>query len=203
MSRLQKLKTLLFEELGRRLASYGFRGRFSVQTFYAPTDFGWAAFNLGFILHRQTDFDVTADVALRVNAVEDLISRDKRFSTARPQGNKIAVRQGGIGLIACPSQLTDSGLRGSGSLQPRVGQRHVEMVLPSSFRRRHRNKSMTRTGSPVTPTVKFPINANCDFLPPSMHTSKMFVSRSCNCRGKGTPAETTRHHGFCGAHSVH
>jgi hypothetical protein len=82
MSRLQKLKKLLFDELSNGLASYGFRLNASRQAFYSPTQFGRAVFHLAFIRHAQTDFDVTADVALRVDAVEDLIFPDTNYETA-------------------------------------------------------------------------------------------------------------------------
>lgn len=73
---LQDLQQQLLTEVSAVVAKHGFGRKPSGQTFFLHKPFGWAAFHLTFMPHDDTDFDVTADVALRIDAVEKLVNED-------------------------------------------------------------------------------------------------------------------------------
>jgi hypothetical protein len=60
------------ELLRDKLARDGFVAKLKNQSFYKKTDFGVLAVHLAF-MNGQVEFDVTVDVAVRFNSVEDLI----------------------------------------------------------------------------------------------------------------------------------
>ncbi len=60
--------------VGQGLQKFGFDNRPKGQSFLKSCPFGRASFHLAFIKH-DNDFDVTADVAIRFDQVEELISR--------------------------------------------------------------------------------------------------------------------------------
>lgn len=72
----KELQESLLKSLSVAVEKYGFAGKLREQSFYAAKPFGWGAFHLAFIPH-STDFDVTTDVALRIAAVEDLVSQSR------------------------------------------------------------------------------------------------------------------------------
>src|SRR5215813_11354138 len=74
----RRLKELLLERVNRRLSPYGFARRPRFQEFSRKTDFGRHGFHLSFIRHEE-DFDVAGDVAVRFDAVEDLVNKTKPF----------------------------------------------------------------------------------------------------------------------------
>lgn len=72
----------LLETVGQIAEPFGFTPKPSGQSFYCRLPTGAWALHLSFIPHTG-DFDVTADVALRFNAVEDLVNRyDTKLSKA-------------------------------------------------------------------------------------------------------------------------
>jgi hypothetical protein len=72
----------LLETLGQLAEPFGFSAKPSGQSFYRRLPTGTWALHLSFIPHAA-DFDVTADVALRFNAVEDLVNQyDTKLSRA-------------------------------------------------------------------------------------------------------------------------
>ena len=76
LNRIKELENRLLKELSSILPKYGFSAKYRGQTFYMPKPFGWAAFHLAFIPHREVDFDLTADIALRVDAVQEIVHQD-------------------------------------------------------------------------------------------------------------------------------
>jgi hypothetical protein len=72
----KQLQQDLLQMLSLAVVRYGFSAEFRGQSFYAPKPWGWAAFHLAFIPHAA-DFDITTDVALRFDAVEDLVNQNK------------------------------------------------------------------------------------------------------------------------------
>jgi hypothetical protein len=78
--RLKDLQNKLLHEVGGAISEYGFSPKPVGQDFYQKRPFGRASLHLSFIPHDQTDFDVTGDVALRVDAVENLINEDRALS---------------------------------------------------------------------------------------------------------------------------
>lgn len=71
----------LLRETGRSLARLGFSSRANGQTFLRPLDGGFAAAHLAFVEH-EFDIDVTIDVAIRFNAVEDLAPWARNSATS-------------------------------------------------------------------------------------------------------------------------
>ncbi|MBK9765868.1 MAG: hypothetical protein IPP63_01945 [Chloracidobacterium sp.] len=72
MQNLRELKTELLKEIGVRVKDLGFTLNVGRQGFYRKTSFGKQSFHLSFIPH-SSDMDVTADVAIRFDALEDLV----------------------------------------------------------------------------------------------------------------------------------
>ena len=72
----------LLETVGQLAEPFGFSPKPSGQSFYRRLPTGTWALHLSFIPHAR-DFDVTTDVALRFNAVEDLVNQyDTKLSKA-------------------------------------------------------------------------------------------------------------------------
>src|ERR1700761_3414661 len=71
----------LLNEIGGRVAVWGFNSKPSGQSFYRKVPSGKWAFHISFIPHKE-DLDLTADVALRNEAVEGLVGQyDAKLST--------------------------------------------------------------------------------------------------------------------------
>ena len=83
---MRELKKDLLSELGRLLAPHGFtkRSKRLEQSFRKKVAIGWHFFHVSFIPHKD-DFDVTADVAMRVDAVEDLLNQVRKDLSGLPQ----------------------------------------------------------------------------------------------------------------------
>jgi hypothetical protein len=75
------LERTLLGEIGRGLAAFGF-SRPEGQTAERKTDAGRVAVHLSFIEH-ETDFDVTTDVAIRFDSVEELVHRSNELLSRR------------------------------------------------------------------------------------------------------------------------
>ncbi len=72
----------LLSRLVERISAFGFKSKPTGQTFYQVIETGKWAFHVSFIAHK-TDFDLTADVAVRVNAIEDLVNEyDTKLTAA-------------------------------------------------------------------------------------------------------------------------
>jgi hypothetical protein len=69
---LGALRDELFEKVGTALREHGFAGRRRTQNFIKTTPGGRWSFHLAFIAHAA-DFDVTADVAVGIDALEQLV----------------------------------------------------------------------------------------------------------------------------------
>ncbi|MGH7953764.1 MAG: hypothetical protein ACREFE_17845, partial [Limisphaerales bacterium] len=79
MTKIAELQKKLLNEVAIIVAKHGFSPKPKGQSFRMQKPFGWASFHLSFILHESTDFDVTTDVALRIDAVENLINEDNNL----------------------------------------------------------------------------------------------------------------------------
>jgi hypothetical protein len=85
-SPLKEWQTQLLTELSKCMPKYGFDKKAVGQAFYRKTPHGRDAFHVSFIRHTN-DFDVTADVAVRIDALEDLVNADNRLlSKAEKRG---------------------------------------------------------------------------------------------------------------------
>src|SRR5687768_7494379 len=71
---LRELERSLLRATGMRVARLGFSARPKGQTFLRQLSGGFVAMHLTFIEH-ESDFDVTTDVGIRFDAVEELVNR--------------------------------------------------------------------------------------------------------------------------------
>lgn len=85
-SALRALQKGLLEHIGTKLPRFGFDKRRQGQSFYRLEPFGRSAFHVAFIEHA-TDFDVTADVAVRIDAVEELVNAENRLLSRKEKQN--------------------------------------------------------------------------------------------------------------------
>jgi hypothetical protein len=82
-----RARQLILSELGERLTPLGFKQRPSQQSFYPRIDGGQWAFHVSFIPHVE-DLDLTADVAVRLDAIEDLVNaEDTRMTVAETRSS--------------------------------------------------------------------------------------------------------------------
>jgi hypothetical protein len=73
MGYVKDLQDRFFAALARRMVEHGFESRPREQSFSRKTSFGRQTFHVSFIKHAH-DCDITADVAIRINALEDLLN---------------------------------------------------------------------------------------------------------------------------------
>jgi hypothetical protein len=75
MTKLRALREAFLSEMSRLVVKHQFDGKIREQSFLRKMPFGRWAFHIAFIPHTD-DVDLTADVALRFDAVEDLVNAD-------------------------------------------------------------------------------------------------------------------------------
>lgn len=91
MSESKHLQDAFLQRLSVVLRKHGFvRGK-DKQTSYWPKPFGWAAFHVALIPHKDVDFDITADVALRYEAVENLVNADNELLSKTQKGQTATI----------------------------------------------------------------------------------------------------------------
>ena len=71
--KIAELQKLLLEEVAAKISQFGFDPKIREQSFYRKIPIGRQAFHISFIKHSK-DFDVTGDVAIRVDALEELLN---------------------------------------------------------------------------------------------------------------------------------
>lgn len=72
---MKEVRQALFKAVGERVAASGFNSRPADRSFVRRSSLGRDSFHLSFINHAH-DFDVVADVAVRIDALEDLVNSD-------------------------------------------------------------------------------------------------------------------------------
>lgn len=88
------LQRELMTQVGAQLREHGFLPKLSEQSFNKKVPLGLATFHLSFIPHGKQDFDITADVALRLNDVEELTNPGvKTYTVGGDIGNLSIGRQ--------------------------------------------------------------------------------------------------------------
>jgi len=80
MGLISDLQKSILNEVSTRIVKYGFDGKPKVQDFYKKIPSGRQVFHLSFIRHKE-DIDITVDVAVRFDSVEDLINEYKPYLT--------------------------------------------------------------------------------------------------------------------------
>ncbi len=74
MKLIKQWEKALLNKLSEQVEAYGFDKKVRGQSFHKQTSFGRLALHVAFIEHDDTDFDVTADVAVRFDELEDLLN---------------------------------------------------------------------------------------------------------------------------------
>jgi hypothetical protein len=91
-------KKLILSGVAELASADGFRARLKDQSFDLPKPFGRLVLHIGFIPHEKADLDVTADIAVRVDAVEVLVN-EARPDLSASEAGKTATLGGDIGNI--------------------------------------------------------------------------------------------------------
>ncbi|HTG14334.1 MAG TPA: hypothetical protein VK747_03605 [Blastocatellia bacterium] len=88
MGLIKELQDSLFARVAKEVDEYRFDRRSKTHySFYKKTPLGRQAFSLPFIRHAPTDVDVTAEVAIRFDDVEDLVNEHKSLLTEAQKRN--------------------------------------------------------------------------------------------------------------------
>ena len=96
---IKDLQKQLIVQLGERLTDFGFGKKAKSQTFYRPFEGGWSCVHLSFIDHAE-DFDVTVDVSIRFNKVEELVNSKNHILTKKEkeQTSTLGVELGNLSV---------------------------------------------------------------------------------------------------------
>jgi hypothetical protein len=78
---IQEMEKDLIKKLAERVGEHEFDTRARAQSFYKQTPSGKVSLHLAFIEH-VIDFDVTVDIAIRFDALEDIINEGNSLLTA-------------------------------------------------------------------------------------------------------------------------
>ena len=84
------LRERLQSRVAQVMSKHGFVKRFVGQSLRKPIDGGRWSLHLSFIPH-ESDFDVTADVAIRLDAVEQLLHRSSRLLSEREKARTATI----------------------------------------------------------------------------------------------------------------
>ncbi|MCS0320534.1 hypothetical protein [Vibrio diabolicus] len=79
---IKSIQKKLLADLGEKLSVFGFNMKPKKQSYYRPTNNGWDCVHISFIDH-DSDFDVTLDIAIRFNDVENLVNSNNEMLTSK------------------------------------------------------------------------------------------------------------------------
>lgn len=79
---MKDIQKLLLQAVGERVSQYGFQLKAASQSYVRSFAEGKASLHLAFMSH-QHDFDVTADVAVRFDKVEELVNKHNKLLADR------------------------------------------------------------------------------------------------------------------------
>lgn len=79
---MKETQRALLKAVGQRIAASGFESRSVGQSFLRRSPVGRASLHLTFVEHSQ-DFDVIADVAMRIEALEDIVNANNTLLSKR------------------------------------------------------------------------------------------------------------------------
>ncbi|MFA7054212.1 MAG: hypothetical protein WC328_14460 [Kiritimatiellia bacterium] len=97
-ARLNELQKMVLQEFGKGIVQCNFDPKPRGQTFYQKQFFGWAACHLTFVPHDEGDFDVSCDVALRIDEVEVLVNEGNKL-LSKSEKNQTATLGAELGNI--------------------------------------------------------------------------------------------------------
>ncbi|MDH5232439.1 MAG: hypothetical protein OEZ58_21680 [Gammaproteobacteria bacterium] len=84
------LQKILLAGFGKRLAKYSFKARPRSQSFIRPTQSGYNSVHLSFINHKD-DFDLTLDIAIRFDEVEDMVNEFNQHLTKKEKARTCTI----------------------------------------------------------------------------------------------------------------
>jgi len=87
---MKELQENLLKKIGIRLDSFGFKTKLADQSFVRVFHGGRQSCHVSFIKHSD-DFDVTADVAVRFDALEDMVNADSIFLSKKLKANTYSI----------------------------------------------------------------------------------------------------------------
>jgi hypothetical protein len=87
---VKSLQKQLLREISVHMPQYGFSPRIWGQSFRRTEPFGLCSLHISFISHIS-DFDVTADVGLRINAVEKVLNSENKLLSEKEKGETFTV----------------------------------------------------------------------------------------------------------------
>ncbi|MCP4303729.1 MAG: hypothetical protein GY788_02385 [bacterium] len=93
----------LLEKIGKSLTEYGFRADSRTQSFLRDLPVGKAALHISIIQHKD-EFDVTADIGIRFDKVEDLVNQENNLISRREKAQTFTVG-GELGNLSIGSPL--------------------------------------------------------------------------------------------------
>jgi hypothetical protein len=97
------LRRLLWDALSGRISLHGFRGNRARREFVRRYDFGKVFFCINFVKHPN-DFDITADILIRYDAVEEIVQRMNKKLTEKQKQNTITLG-GDLGNLSTGRQM--------------------------------------------------------------------------------------------------
>lgn len=100
---MKNLQNELLRLFGDRVSHYGFVQKPREQYFYKKVPLGRVVFHLAFIKHKA-DFDVTADVAVRFDELEDLVNIDNKLITKKEKAETYSLGVE-VGNLTAGSQM--------------------------------------------------------------------------------------------------
>ena len=86
MEKIEEIEKKLLTAVGQRIVKYGFDNKAKGQKFYKWAPFGRIVLHLSSIEHEQ-DFDVTVDVAIRFDELEDIVNECDALLTMKQKSN--------------------------------------------------------------------------------------------------------------------
>jgi hypothetical protein len=111
------------------MPALGFPAKPESQTFFRDTPYGWDAFHISFIRHMD-DFDVTADVAVRIDALEELVNDgDRAQKSRRDQTASIGAELGNIAQ-GVPLRWTVASPENVSEVARAIAEAFVQIGLP-------------------------------------------------------------------------
>ncbi|MBI3652568.1 MAG: hypothetical protein HY231_16225 [Acidobacteria bacterium] len=91
MTKLKDLQDTLLSRLSEEVERYGFDKKVRGQSFSKKTPLGRHSFHLSFIRHPPTDFDVTADIAIRFDELEDILNENNNYLSKAEKKNTFSL----------------------------------------------------------------------------------------------------------------
>jgi len=120
----------LLRDFGERVARLGFSSRPIGQTFLKPMHGGVSAAHLSFIEH-ENDFDVTVDVAIRFDAVEELVNQSNSLLSPKEKSATftLGVELGNL-LNGRPNRFTVSNSNDVATVSQQIVESLKEVGIP-------------------------------------------------------------------------